>query len=60
METLIKLRDACKRFDMDDLDTAMEELEKYRYESDDGLMEWLRETVNMMDMNAIVDKLKDF
>jgi len=60
VETLIKVRNACKRFDMDILDAAMEELEKYRYESDDGLMDWLRDSVNRMDMTAIVDRLKDY
>jgi len=58
-ELLIKLHDACKRFDMDELDAAMEELEKYRYESDEDLVDWLREAVNRMDMTAIVNKLKD-
>jgi HPt (histidine-containing phosphotransfer) domain-containing protein len=56
-EMLLKLRDACKRFDMDGLDEAMEEIGKYRYDSDDGLADWLRETVNKMDMAGIVERL---
>jgi CheY-like chemotaxis protein len=56
---LLKLLDACQRFDMDDLDSAMEEIERYQYESDGGLAVWLRETANMMDMARIVEKLTD-
>ena len=59
VELLIKVRDACKQFDMDILDAAMEEMEKYRYESDEDIVDWLREAVNRMDMAAIVDRLKD-
>jgi len=59
METLRKLRDACKRFNMDGLDEAMEEIERYHYDSDDGLTDWLREAVNRMDLTEIVTKLTD-
>jgi len=58
-ETLSKILDACKRFNMDDLDDAMEEIERYQYESDDGLVDWLLEAVNRMDMTEIVKKLSD-
>jgi CheY-like chemotaxis protein len=54
---LINILDACKRFDMDDLDTAMDELEQYRYDSDDGLTDWLRGAINNMEMTKIVEKL---
>jgi len=57
---LIRLRDACRRFDMDNLDAAMEEIEQYRYESDDGLVNWLREAVSKMEMTQIVDRLSNF
>jgi CheY-like chemotaxis protein len=53
------LLDACKRFDMDDLDTAMENIERYRYDSDDGLTDWLKEAVNNMELTKIVEKLVD-
>ena len=59
-ETLLKILEACKRFDMDDLDDAMEEIERYHYESDDGLVDWLREAVYKMNMTQIVDKLTNF
>ena len=56
-ETLLKLLNACRRFDISALDEAMEALEQYQYESDDGLVDWLREAVSMMDMTHIVEKL---
>ncbi|MCL2500308.1 MAG: transporter substrate-binding domain-containing protein [Defluviitaleaceae bacterium] len=58
-ETLAKLLDACKSFNMDDLDAAIEEIEQYQYESDDGFMDWLRETLSSMDLRQIAAKLTD-
>jgi HPt (histidine-containing phosphotransfer) domain-containing protein len=58
-EALAKVLDACQRFDMDDLDTAMDEIEQYQYVNDDGLVEWLRETVDLMDMTQIIDRLSN-
>jgi HPt (histidine-containing phosphotransfer) domain-containing protein len=58
-EVLSRIIDACRRFDMDDLDEAMEEIEKYRYETDDDLVDWLRDAVNNMDMAHIVERLSE-
>jgi signal transduction histidine kinase/CheY-like chemotaxis protein/HAMP domain-containing protein len=55
--TLKKILDACKRFDMDDLDAAMEEIERYQYDSDDGLADWLREAINNMELTKAAEKL---
>ena len=56
---LAKLLIACKDSDMDGTDEAMEELEKYQYEADDGLAEWLRENVDRMDLKQIARKLSE-
>jgi CheY-like chemotaxis protein len=56
---LLKLRDACKLFDMNGADRAMDEIEKYRYEADDGLVEWLRYNIDVMGFSKIVEKLSD-
>jgi HPt (histidine-containing phosphotransfer) domain-containing protein len=56
---LAMLLDACKRFDMDDLDAAMDDIGRYQYDSDDGLVDWLKEAVNRMELTAIVEKLVD-
>ncbi len=52
---LEKLRSACEAFDMDKVDEAMERLEAYRYENGGDLVEWLREQVNNMIFEEIVD-----
>jgi len=54
---LLKLQSACKDYNMDGADRAMEELEKYQYESDDGLVNWLRESIDRMDFKQIIEKL---
>jgi hypothetical protein len=54
---LAMVLDACKRFDMDDLDAAMDEIGQYQYDSDGGLTDWLRETVNNMELSKVVEKL---
>jgi CheY-like chemotaxis protein len=58
-EALAKLRDACKSFNMDDLDAAIEEIEQYHYTADDGFMDWLRETLGNMDLRQLAAKLTD-
>jgi HPt (histidine-containing phosphotransfer) domain-containing protein len=58
-EVLSKLMAACKTYDMDGADAAMEEIEKYRYTSDNGLANWLRESMDRMAFPQIVDKLSD-
>ncbi|MCL2443433.1 MAG: ATP-binding protein [Treponema sp.] len=54
---LSDLHDACKDYDMDGADKAMAEIEKYQYESDDGLADWLRDSIDRMDFKQIVEKL---
>jgi len=56
-ETLLKLLAACEAFDMDGVDTAMEEIETYDYQGDDGLAAWLRENVALMNFRQIMEKL---
>jgi len=56
---LIKLNDACKRFSIDDAEAAMKEICKYRYESDEELVNWLKEQTDLMDFTKIVKKLSE-
>jgi len=58
-ELLSKLLTACTAYDLNEVDAAMEEIEKHQYESDGGLSDWLRENVDMMDFEQIVQKLSD-
>ena len=56
-EVLSNLLTACKVYDMDGADAAMEEIEEYQYTADDGLANWLRENIDMMNFAQIVQKL---
>ena len=54
---LSRLLTACEHYDMDNVDTVMAELEGSEYEADDGLVAWLRENVEMMNIAQIKEKL---
>jgi HPt (histidine-containing phosphotransfer) domain-containing protein len=57
-EALEKLIAACELYDIDEVDAATEELEKYNYSADDGLMEWLKEKLSLMQYQEIIERLK--
>ena len=59
-KVLLKLISACKDFDMDDADEAMAELENYKYESDNDLIGWLRNCIDRMQFEQIVEKLNSY
>jgi HPt (histidine-containing phosphotransfer) domain-containing protein len=54
-DALFKLMAACENYDVDGADTAMEEIESFKYESDNGLTLWLRENVDMMNYSQIME-----
>jgi signal transduction histidine kinase/CheY-like chemotaxis protein len=54
---LTKLLVACKNYDMDGADAALAEIERYKYEKDNGLAVWLRENVKQMNFPQIIEKL---
>jgi HPt (histidine-containing phosphotransfer) domain-containing protein len=56
-ETLAELRYACKNYDMDGVDAAMEKITGYEYESDGGLVAWLRENVEQKNLAEIAERL---
>ena len=56
-EILIRILSACENFRMDEVDAAMEELEYFEYTSDDGLSAWLRQNVDQMNFDQIIEKL---
>jgi len=56
-ELLINLLNACKTYDMNSADKAMTEIEKYQYDSDDGLVNQLREYFDIMNYTEIVERL---
>ena len=56
-ETLSKLLRACKSYNMDGVDEAMTELERYQYRSGGDLAAWLIYNIKMMNFKEIVEKL---
>jgi len=58
-ETLLKLLDACKNYDINEADKAMADIEKYQYESDGGLADWLERSIAIMNFSQIVEKLTE-
>jgi len=56
-DLLSKLLAACLSHNMDAVDKAMAEIEKFQYNKDDGLTAWLRENVDTVNYFEIADKL---
>jgi len=56
-EKLDRLLAACSAFNIDKADAVMEEIEIYEYESDDGLVPWLRENVSEANFTQITERL---
>ncbi|GHU03651.1 hypothetical protein FACS1894158_02490 [Betaproteobacteria bacterium] len=54
---LAALLEACKDFDIDEVDKAMAELESYAYESRGELVEWLRVQVGVMGFKLMTERL---
>ncbi|MCL2242907.1 MAG: ATP-binding protein [Treponema sp.] len=58
-DILAKLITACNDYSIDIIDEAIEEIEKYQYEADDGLAEWLRDNIDRMDIEKITEKINN-
>ncbi|MCL1849518.1 MAG: ATP-binding protein, partial [Clostridiales bacterium] len=58
-EVLRKLMVACDAFDMDGVNEAMETIEAYEYEADEGLAAWLKENVLQLNFTQIVERLTE-
>jgi len=56
---LLKLLAACETYDMDGVDTAMDEIASYSYENetDNDLAKWLHENIEQMNFSEIVERL---
>ena len=50
---------ACQKYSMDALESAMAELDNYRYESDGGLVDWLKTTASQYDLSKIAERLNE-
>ena len=56
---LNRLLIACEKYNMDDVDAVMGEIESFEYTADDGLVKWLRENVSRMNFMQIIERLKE-
>ncbi|MDR1608151.1 MAG: response regulator [Deltaproteobacteria bacterium] len=56
---LAKLRKACLAWDMDSVDAAIGELDKFAYQSSPEFMPWLREKVDRMAFDEIVEVISN-
>jgi len=57
METLRKLNEACINYEMNNVDSAIAELESFDYETDGELVSWLRNNVELTNFDEIVERL---
>ncbi|MDR3154248.1 MAG: response regulator [Deltaproteobacteria bacterium] len=57
-EVLKKILAACGTFDMDAMEECVNELERHRYESNSELVPWLREQMENLEYDAIVERLE--
>jgi HPt (histidine-containing phosphotransfer) domain-containing protein len=57
IETLTELLAACKEYDMDGVDAAMEKIGSFEYKSGGELADWLRTNVDRMNFAQIVERL---
>jgi len=54
---LQRLINACDAYDMDGVDSAMDEIMEFNYKSDNGLVAWLQENIEQMNFSEIVERL---
>jgi PAS domain S-box-containing protein len=57
-DLLIKILEACGSFDVDLMESAMEELESHEYETGAELVTWLREQLDNLEYDAIAERLE--
>jgi signal transduction histidine kinase/AmiR/NasT family two-component response regulator len=55
-ELVSNLVAACQNYDMDGVDAALKEISKHTYRSDPGLVDWLKEKADMMELDEIIAK----
>ena len=57
MRILSRILHGCLNYDINAIEAAMAEIEIYEYESDDGLVAWLKENVEQMNFKQIKERL---
>jgi CheY-like chemotaxis protein len=59
LEVLARIREAAGSYDIGKLDAAMEELDRYSYETRQDLIPWLKEQINQSDFDIIQKRLEE-
>jgi len=58
-ELLLTLLTSCKDYSLKRVEATMAEIEKYQYQADNGLVDWLRKSIDIMNFQQIVERLSD-
>ena len=58
-ELLSKLLIVCREYNMNEVDDIMDQICKFEYESDDGLVAWLKSKTDLMSYSQVVEKLEE-
>jgi len=57
---LVKLRQYCENFDMNGIDGIMAELDKADYEEDGDLVAWLKEKIDISEIDEAAARLAEY
>jgi CheY-like chemotaxis protein/anti-sigma regulatory factor (Ser/Thr protein kinase) len=57
---LRELRECCARYDLAGMEKVLSEMERYTYESQGGLVEWLREQADGLEYGQILQRLEEY
>jgi signal transduction histidine kinase/HPt (histidine-containing phosphotransfer) domain-containing protein/ActR/RegA family two-component response regulator len=57
IKLLQKLQEACECFDIEEVEMYMKEIKSFQYDSDDGLVAWLYENVELMNYDEVAQKI---
>jgi len=59
-DKLLRLLAACKDYNLEEVDNIMADLDKYQYVSDGGLIDWVRESIDLMNYSQVAERLTDY
>jgi HPt (histidine-containing phosphotransfer) domain-containing protein len=58
-EILLKLKKSCEAYDISGIDEAIEELESATYETGVDLVKWLRDRIDIMELDEVIERLAE-
>ena len=57
---LVRLRESCETYNINNIDTIMDELESTDYTTDASLVTWLREKIEISDFSSVITRLSAY